>query len=58
MQEKCKKDWGVINMPVKDHIHQWIPLSKPSEVEAGKKCLFVCSQCSAMTMRNMKMIKE
>ncbi len=37
---------------VKDHIHQWKPISKSAEVIVDKKCIFVC-ECGALKKQRM-----
>jgi len=38
---------------VKDHIHQWKPVSKPADIIVEKKCVFVC-ECGVYKNQKMK----
>ena len=42
---------------VRDHIHQWKPISKSTDVTVEKKCIFVC-ECGAYKEQRMTQIKE
>ncbi len=43
---------------IKEHMHQWQPVSRAVDIQVDGYCVFVCRDCSAMIQRKMKVIKE
>jgi len=40
---------------MKEHIHQWKPVSKSADVIVNKECVFVC-ECGAFKEQKMKQL--
>jgi len=57
MRKFVSKIVAIYQIKMKDHIHQWKPISKPSEIIVEKNCMFVC-ECGAYKIQKMKEVES